>query len=244
MTADDAALTALAHSGLVWNTPLSSEHAERLLPRLDLAAAVRLLDLGCGWGELLLRAVALAPSARAVGVDTAVQHLRRGEAAAAERGLAGRVSFVAGSVETYEGQADRVLCIGASHAWGGTSAALVRLQRHVSRGGRLLLGDGYWVKPPEADVVAILGPQCGTLADLVHLAVDAGWRPLHVDVAGAAEWDDFEFAWCGGLEQFALAEPDHPLAGPARDFADRRRDEYLQGYRGVLGFAYLVLAKP
>jgi SAM-dependent methyltransferase len=244
VTADDAALTGLAHSGLVWNTPLSSEHAERLLQRLDLASAVRMLDLGCGWGELLLRALVEAPTARAVGVDTAVQHLRRGEAAAAARGLAGRVSFVAANLATYEGQADRVLCIGASHGWGDTSAALARLQQHVSPGGRLLLGDAYWVRPPEADVVAILGPQCGTLADLVHLAVGAGWRPLHVDVADAAEWDDFEFAWCGGLERFALAQPDHRLAGAAREFADRRRDEYLQGYRGVLGFAYLVLAKP
>lgn len=40
-----------------WNTPLSEEHAVLLLSRLDIRPGASLVDLGCGWGELSLRAV-------------------------------------------------------------------------------------------------------------------------------------------------------------------------------------------
>ena len=43
-----------------WNMPLSAEHADLLLDRLDLRPGQRIADLGCGWGELLLLAVARA----------------------------------------------------------------------------------------------------------------------------------------------------------------------------------------
>src|SRR5437763_13329002 len=52
-----------------WNTPLSENHADLLLDRMRLAEGDQILDLGCGWGELLLRAVARVPDATGTGVD-------------------------------------------------------------------------------------------------------------------------------------------------------------------------------
>ena len=40
-----------------WNTPLSEEHAALLLARLAVEPRSTVLDVGCGWGELLLRAL-------------------------------------------------------------------------------------------------------------------------------------------------------------------------------------------
>ncbi|MEU4401729.1 SAM-dependent methyltransferase, partial [Micromonospora orduensis] len=51
-------LAASRYARMRWNTPLSEEHAALLLRRLDVRPGARVLDLGCGWGELLLRAVA------------------------------------------------------------------------------------------------------------------------------------------------------------------------------------------
>ncbi|WP_346537033.1 class I SAM-dependent methyltransferase [Micromonospora sp. DPT] len=53
-------LAALRYARMRWNTPLSEQHAALLLQRLDIRPGTRVLDLGCGWGELLLRAVAAA----------------------------------------------------------------------------------------------------------------------------------------------------------------------------------------
>jgi cyclopropane fatty-acyl-phospholipid synthase-like methyltransferase len=38
-----------------WNAPLSEQHADLLMDRLDLRPGLHVADLGCGWGELLLR---------------------------------------------------------------------------------------------------------------------------------------------------------------------------------------------
>ena len=42
------------YAGMRWNTPLPVDHAELLLDRLELEPGADVLDLGCGWGELLL----------------------------------------------------------------------------------------------------------------------------------------------------------------------------------------------
>ena len=40
-----------------------------------------------------------------------------------------------------------------------------------------------------------------------------------------------------------LANPDDPRAPAVREEQDAREQEYLTAYRGVLGLAYLVLAR-
>ena len=55
---DAADLEEALYARMRWNMPLSVEHAGLLLDRLDLRAGQLITDLGCGWGELLLAAVA------------------------------------------------------------------------------------------------------------------------------------------------------------------------------------------
>jgi mycolic acid cyclopropane synthetase len=237
-------LNELRHRRLTWNTPLSPEHAERLLDHLALPPGVKLLDLGCGWGELLLRAVARTPDSSGVGVNTNVSELERGRELAQRRGLDNRVKFTAADASLFVGTYDRVICIGAADAWGGTKGALAAMREHLTPGGLGLYGDGFWVGAPSPDLVEMLGEIQRSLSALVECSLDAGLRALHVDTADQAEWDDFEWRSYRGLEEFALREPGDPLAPAAQKMAAVRRKEYLEGYRGVLGFAYLILARP
>jgi SAM-dependent methyltransferase len=153
-----------------WNTPLSTEHAELLLDRLDLRPGQRIADLGCGWGELLLTAVARAGAgATGAGVDEDAPLLARGRAAAARRGLDDNVTFI------------------------------------------------------EADA--------------------AGWRVIHFSEADQREWDDFESTSRAGRQEWLLANAGHPRAPEIREWLDTRERQYVSVYRGLLGFAYLVLAR-
>ncbi|WP_421671828.1 SAM-dependent methyltransferase [Saccharopolyspora spinosa] len=138
-----------------WNTPLSVAHADLLLDRLNVGPVTWIVDMGCGWGELLLRAVERAVGsnpvvddrdsrARGVGVDTDPVALERGRALARRRGLEGRVEFVHADAATWSGAAERALCVGSSHAFGGSRAALEALAALVPHAGRLLFGDGCW----------------------------------------------------------------------------------------------------
>jgi cyclopropane fatty-acyl-phospholipid synthase-like methyltransferase len=228
-----------------WNTPLSEAHAELLLTRLELPTCRSLLDLGCGWGELLIRAVAATGDAAVtgVGVDNYAPDLTRGRRAAAERELGSRVTFVEASAVGWSEPADRVLCIGASHAWGGSQAALAALTEQVNPGGLLLFGDGFWEREPSETAVEIFGEEVVPLGDLVRLAHSAGWRVVHMSQADQLEWDDFETTWRLGRHRWLAEHPDAPGSSKLREELERGVLTYLDVYRGVLGYCYLVLGR-
>lgn len=232
-------LAAARYAALHWNTPLSQPHAEELLDHLTLPAGTSVVDVGCGWGELLLRAAART-TARATGVDTDPAGLDRGRRAARERGL--DVTFVEQPADEWRGTADRALCVGSSHTLGGSRAMLARLAEIVPH-GRVLVGDGCWESPPTEAAHAIFGDDVLPLTDLVAACGEAGWLVMHLSTATRQEWDDFESRHRAGPRAWALANPNDPRAAEVRAAQDAREHEYLTAYRGVLGFAYLVLAR-
>jgi SAM-dependent methyltransferase len=241
---DTADLEGIRYARMRWNMPLSTEHADLLLDRLDLRPGQRIADLGCGWGELLLTAVARAGAgATGVGVDEDAPLLARGRAAAARRGLDASVTFTEADAAGWRETADRVVCTGASHAFGGTGEALSALAQVVEPGGRLLFGDGFWGRPPSAPALGIFGDDMLGLPELLEAARARGWRVIHVSEADQREWDDFESTFRAGRQEWLLANPGHPRAPEIREWLDTRERQYVGVYRGLLGFAYLVLAR-
>lgn len=231
-----------------WNAPLSVDHADLLLQRLDIRAGERVLDLGCGWGELLLRAVATGGKrdgaiTMGTGVDIDDHALARGRARAVDLGLADQVTFASTPATSWHEPADRVLCIGASHAWSGPQEALLALTELVRPGGRLLFGDGCWERPPTDAASAIFGADVLALDVIVRHATATGWQILHLSTADQREWDDFEATWRAGRQEWLLANPDDARAQEVRSVLDAQLQEYLTAYRGVLGFGYLVLGR-
>ncbi|WP_030563954.1 SAM-dependent methyltransferase [Streptomyces aureocirculatus] len=244
---------------LTFHGPLSEARAARVVERVAeplrrVPGGGTVLDLGCGWGELLLRVLEAAPEATGVGVDLNSDDLERGRASARARGLDGRVAFAAESAtDTARGPADVVLCLGSSQALlpDGTPAphsadALRALRGLVAPGGRVVLGEGFWQRTPTQAELSAMWPDAGVhehlyLADLADAAVAAGFRPLWVETASAEEWEEFESAYLADTEEWLTAHPEHPEAAERRERADRHRAAWLRGYRQPLGHAYLTL---
>jgi cyclopropane fatty-acyl-phospholipid synthase-like methyltransferase len=240
-------------SQLAFHGPLSQARAAQLTERLARNNPGTVLDIGCGWGELMLRILAAAPHATGVGIDIDDDDLARGRDAARARGLDGRVTFARESgIGTARGPADLVLCVGASQALsdiqppGHIAAALAVLRRLVTPGGRVLFGEGFWQRPPTAAELAAMWPgmTAGELPDLAQfadLAVAAGFRPAWIETASEQEWEEFESGYQADEEEWLAAHPDHPEAAEIRQQVDEHRSYWLRGYRGLLGLAYLTL---
>jgi len=243
MTEDDGPP---AYAFLTFNSPLSEARAAAIVRRLAVHDPADVLDIGCGWGELLLRVLAASPASRGTGIDTDQRLLDRARAAARRRGLADRTTFEAVDGSTVRGPAELVICVGSSHVYGDGRAALTALFPLVRPGGRLLYGDATWdpAVTPDPDKV---WPDMLTLPDLgglVDLAVGAGFRPCHVEAANLDEWDAFESGYLADFEEWLVTHPHHADAAKVRAETDEHRDRWLHGYRGGLGFAYLTLGRP
>ena len=226
-------LRRIAHAGLTFNAPLSDERAGTLVQALAIAPGRHVLDLGCGWGELLLRIVEAHAATTGTGVDTDRTSLDRGRRLASRRGLHERVDFVEAECARFDDHGDVVVCVGASQAWGGADAALAALRGRVAGGGLVLFGDGFWAEAPGAFAARAIG-QLPDFDGLLRGAQDAGFEIEQADRSSQEEWDAFESAWRSGLER--SSDPD------ALALAAERKAEYESGYRGALGFAWLVLA--
>ncbi len=238
---------------LTFHGPLSEARAARLIERLAATGPADVLDIGCGWGELLLRVLEAAPAAKGAGIDINAEDLARGRALAEARGLADRVEFVEESaLGTDRGPVDAILCLGSSQALcdpehpHDPAAALRELRRLLRPGGRVVLGEGFWQRTPTDEELAGMWPGAATgdhylLGDLVDLAIEAGFRPAWIETASADEWEEFESGYRYDTEVWLAAHPDHPLAAETRERVDRQRATWLNGYRQVLGIAYLTL---
>lgn len=223
---------------LNFNSPLGDATADRLVGLLANAAPRTILDVGCGWGEMLLRLLAVCPGATGHGIDHDQELIKRAEGNADQRGLDGRVRF--SPDVSAAAPSDLVVNMGAEHVFGTIDDALPALWDLVHPGGHLLLGYQFWERPPSPDVLAYIGV-LPNLSELLEKVTGAGWRPLDTVVSSAQEWDEFEFGYTRDWEMVVMS------GGPEAEEARRRADEQRAGYlqrRGVLGFALLTLGRP
>jgi cyclopropane fatty-acyl-phospholipid synthase-like methyltransferase len=242
------------HDDMTFLSPLSEARAARLVAFLAEHEPSTVLDVGCGWGELLLRVLEAAPGARGLGVDLDEESLTGAREHAASRDLAERATFESRDAREVSGTFDAVTCIGASQIWGPDvserqpmdyAAALTALRALVPRGGRLVYGEGIWTAPPTPAAIAPLAgrdDELVTIGALVVLAEAHGFAVVAAHQADLDEWDTFESGYTAGYARWlAEHDADDPDAEEVRGLAARQHAAYFGGYRGVLGLAYLHL---
>ncbi|MDN5725458.1 MAG: class I SAM-dependent methyltransferase [Propionibacteriales bacterium] len=231
---------------LTYNSPLSEARARSLITTAVTHHPRTVVDLGCGWGRLLVDVLAAAPGATGVGIDVHGPDLERGRTLAERSGVADRVTFVTGEAEPYRDAADLVINIGAFQAYRTPAQALGALRELVNPGGRLIFGAEFWEHPPTDAELAHLwegttAEDCTDLAGLVDLAVAAGFRPVRTETVTRTEWEEYESGHMAERELWLAAHPGHPQADEVRSALDSQRSIWLRGHRDLLGFAYLTL---
>ncbi|MFF4836007.1 SAM-dependent methyltransferase [Streptomyces sp. NPDC001315] len=235
-------ISGIAHADHPIKSPLDDDSVCRLLERALPRGNERVLDLGCGSGEWLLRALAAHPQVHAVGVDISEDALAQARQAAISLSVQERLELHCQEAESFSSPHlfDLVLSVGATHAFGGLLPTLAAARKYLAPGGRVLIGEGIWERRPSQEAVEMLG-EFTDLATTVDRVVADGWTPVHGHVSTRRELDDYEWACWGALASWALDHPTDPDSPQVLETATVRRSEWLRIYRDTWGFVCMVL---
>jgi len=215
-----------------FDAPLSDARASALIGELAVAPGGHVVDLGCGWGELLLRIVEAHPGTTGTGIDIDQEPLNRGVREASFRGLHERVELIKEDATRFEDRADVVLCVGTAEQLGRASRALHLIAEILEPGGVALFGDRIWTAPAGAVARAGLG-ELPVLDGLLALARAAGFRVTSYDVSSPAEWTAYADAWHAALAEAPV--PDSELEAEIKT--------HVSSHDGTVGYVWVVLSK-
>jgi SAM-dependent methyltransferase len=128
------------HHGLTIASPMSSDDVDAVADLLGPKVGDRVLDLGCGTGELLMRMAALA-EVSGLGVDLSPWMIAAAHRRAADRELAKLEWLVGEARNVPKDSHDIVACLGASWIWHGLPGTIREVAARTRAGGRIAIGD-------------------------------------------------------------------------------------------------------
>ena len=245
---DQLRFTTIAHRDHVFLSPLSGPKVDQVLSMLELPQGARVIDMGCGKGEMLVR-LAGRCNARGVGVDVNPAFLadarQRAESRAPQTGLAFHEQH-AGDYAAEPCSFDAVLCVGSTEAYGGYRDTLRALAGLVRPHGRLLIGERFWRRHPHPDYLAALDLEFEDLLDHprnVRAGEEAALVPICTAVSTEDEWDRYQGLYTHAVEEFAAGHPEDPEAEGMWLRIRRHREAWEHWGRDTLGFGLYVFQK-
>ena len=210
--------------------------------------APALLDVGCGKGEILVRALEQL-GGTGVGIEPNPAFAAEARARVASR-LGGHRAVIH---ETRFADAplpaapfDFGICTGSIHAFGDWPAALAAHARLVKPGSFALLGPGYWQRPPHPDDLAAFGgaaDELHSLPETLAFAERAGWRVIAHHASTMDEWDGYEHGYAASMRAWCDANGGDPDAASFRERIERWADAYARWGRDTMGYALVLLRR-
>jgi SAM-dependent methyltransferase len=220
--------------------PTSAEKIRLLGEYLRLGKDSRVLDVACGkGGPASILAATYGCRVRGVEVRPAFAHAARNRAAA--KGLESLIEVQTGDASQLEVEPeawDAALCVGAAFVWGTIADAAAALRPFVPRGGYVAIGEPFWRQwplPQAIDPEGFVGLD-GTAARFEQ----ARFAITGVIAASEDDWDRYESLHWRAIEEWIADNADDPDVVSLRPQHERKRREYFEFKRALLGWAIFV----
>jgi SAM-dependent methyltransferase len=224
--------------------PSSAEKMMLVGKSLRLQPGSRVIDFGCGFGEELAM-WGEQYGIGGVGIDIRPNACGRATRKMASRGLADRIQIVCGSGSEYTYPAhtfDASVCLGATFIWQGFAGALTALQNAIRPGGRVAIGEPYWLSDNVPSSYMESQSDIRAENELLQMIRQEGFELENILRSSHDDWDRYECGNWAGLIRWLEENPVYPDRQQVIDHLHASQEVYLQYGRQYLGWAVYVLS--
>jgi cyclopropane fatty-acyl-phospholipid synthase-like methyltransferase len=241
----------ISHKLHTYCNPLNKERLEALLQLLRLKPDSTVLDIACGKGEFLVRLAELY-HVKGVGVDISPYFIQEAQSKAKYRVPNAPLDFRQLDAKNYqppEGLVfDLTSCMGATWIWNGYKGTLQALEDLTRPHGIILVGEPYWLKPPDPEYLKADNMKKETFAeshyDNIKIAENLGLTCIYTLVSTEQDFDHYETLQWMAVTQYAEANPNDPDLPEILERTKHHKHIYLQWQRDTMGWALYVYRKP
>ena len=228
--------------------PMRSVKLDRFIDVLDLTQGSRVVDVGCGKGEFLLR-LNKRYDISGIGIDKSPYCVSDCNANKEARSPEADIDFLlmdAAEFKTEE-QFDLTCCMGASWIYGGIKDTLETLEGMTKPGGLIVAGEPYWLKEPSPEYLKadeMKKESFHTHMENVVMGDEFGLTCGYTLVSDHEDWDHYEAPHWRSAAEYVDANPDDPDNPEILENARKYLEIYLRWGRDTMGWCIYLYRKP
>jgi trans-aconitate methyltransferase len=229
--------------------PVNEDRLEHLYDLMQLKRAARVVDVGCGKGEMLIR-LAEKCHVKGVGVDKSPYCIREAAESKRKRVPRADLKFLEMDGSQYKPErgesSDLAMCIGATWIYGGYGNTIRALAGMTKPSGFVMVGEPFWRRNPSQEYLKsgeLSADSFDTHYGNVTTGGSEGLQTVYTLVSSEEDWDMYEGLHWYAAAEYALANPRDPDLEELSARVSSERESYLRWGKETLGWAIYLFRK-